>query len=238
MSIYLTSDLHGDLESFRKLLRIVRFDIKEDKMYILGDLLDRGPQSMELLSFVMKNIINGSMDLLKGNHELFAQMFLEKKLEAYQWIKWGGEQTYRDICKLTKQEKSELYDFLSGLKHYKVINSNGKRLVLTHSGLDADNIVLTDQKIDVVGSIEQAVCNDEFKYLTSNDLYYMPAGRLKCMDGYLIVGHIPTMKLNEDSSCNLYRNNYYMCIDTGAGFRDNGGKMSFYRLDDGKVFMI
>ena len=46
---YVMSDLHGQYEKYRKLLDKIAFS-DGDELYILGDVVDRGPQSAELLT--------------------------------------------------------------------------------------------------------------------------------------------------------------------------------------------
>ena len=238
MAIYLTSDLHGDLMHFLKLLNLIKFDTDKDFMYVLGDVLDRGNENLKLLDHVREYIDAGNMLLIKGNHELFAQMYLQGRLDPRQWILWGGRQTLTEISQLSLAQREELKTFLCGLPFYQIISTTDKTLLLTHSGLDADYLVESDNKLDVEESIKTAVANDEFKYLVSNDIHYMPWGQIMKMDYYVVVGHVPAMRLNEDASCNIVHTEKYMCIDTGAGFRDSGGKMSCYRLDDGREFYV
>ena len=84
MAIYLTSDLHGDFRHFLKLLNLIKFDTDKDFMYVLGDVLDRGSENLKLLDYVRKYIDEGKMLLIKGNHELFAQMYLQGSLDPRQ----------------------------------------------------------------------------------------------------------------------------------------------------------
>ena len=63
--IYVMSDLHGQYDMFTRMLELIKFNTN-DTMYILGDIVDRGPKSIEIYRYVKEhdNII-----LLKGNHE-------------------------------------------------------------------------------------------------------------------------------------------------------------------------
>lgn len=49
-------------------------------MYILGDVLGRSSQGLELLNKIQEFINQKSMTWIKGNHELFTQMYLENNL--------------------------------------------------------------------------------------------------------------------------------------------------------------
>ncbi|WMC93915.1 calcineurin [Kineothrix sp. MB12-C1] len=180
------------------------------------------------------------MCLIKGNHELFAQMYLESRLEAKQWKLWGGVGTIREIEALTDFQLKELHGFLRDLEHYKIIDfSKYKKAVLTHSGLHADYIMgLADGEIDIVRSIERAVQEDEFDYLISNDLHYVPARLIDRINMFVIVGHVPVMSINDDNSYKIVHKKKYMCMDTGSGYRKDGGKISMYRIDDNTEYYI
>ena len=71
--IYLISDVHGRYEEFVRLLRKVRFR-KTDQLYVLGDVIDRGENNLKMLDFCR---LEENVTLLKGNHELFMQRYLE-----------------------------------------------------------------------------------------------------------------------------------------------------------------
>ena len=56
--IYAMSDIHGQYEQFLTLLEQIGIR-KEDTLYILGDVVDRGPEPMKILKYMMahSNII-------------------------------------------------------------------------------------------------------------------------------------------------------------------------------------
>ena len=66
MSTYVLSDIHGEYDKFMRMLEKIHFS-DEDTLYVLGDVLDRGPHPMKILLEMMKysNIIP-----MMGNHEV------------------------------------------------------------------------------------------------------------------------------------------------------------------------
>ena len=52
--IYAMSDIHGQYDRFQNLLHQLNLQ-KEDKLYILGDVVDRGPHPMKILQYMMKH---------------------------------------------------------------------------------------------------------------------------------------------------------------------------------------
>ena len=75
--LYLMSDIHGDLKNFKRLLKNIDFNM--DILVILGDVLDKGNKPMEAFNLVREIMdkYHGHLILVKGNHELFASMYLE-----------------------------------------------------------------------------------------------------------------------------------------------------------------
>ena len=67
MSIYCVSDIHGYYNEFIKMLKLINFQEK-DEMYILGDIIDRGPHSAEMLWFAIEEA-PANVHFLLGNHE-------------------------------------------------------------------------------------------------------------------------------------------------------------------------
>jgi len=68
MSTYVIGDLHGCNDEFQKLLDKLRFDPKVDKLWLTGDLINRGPKSVEALRMV-RNLGDAAITVL-GNHDL------------------------------------------------------------------------------------------------------------------------------------------------------------------------
>ena len=46
---YVVSNLHGHFEEYKTLLRTIQFNADRDVLYVLGDIVDYGPASMELI---------------------------------------------------------------------------------------------------------------------------------------------------------------------------------------------
>lgn len=103
--LYLVSDIHGDVMSFRKMLKKMSFDPAVDHMIVMGDIFDWNDEGISLLEFMSDYLVDGSMQLIKGNHELFAQMYIEGSMSERQWIIFGGGGTVRAIKRLNVDEQ-------------------------------------------------------------------------------------------------------------------------------------
>ena len=82
---YCISDIHGHYDLFCRLLDKIRFS-GGDKLYVLGDIIDKGPDSIRLakLLFSMPNVY-----CIAGNHEYdFLKFYraLMQQTENYDWV--------------------------------------------------------------------------------------------------------------------------------------------------------
>ena len=75
MATYVIGDVHGRPALLDQLIHNVPWDINNDKIVFLGDLIDRGPDAPGILDRVMKMASdNPNVVVLRGNHE---QMMLD-----------------------------------------------------------------------------------------------------------------------------------------------------------------
>lgn len=240
MSTYILSDIHGDIDAFEKMLKEIDYRAEKDFLIINGDVLDRGEHGVELLLIIMDMVKRNEAIMLKGNHELFAQMYLEGTMTENMWVRFYGEASIKGLNALEDGKKAEVLDFIKNLPLYMEREVPGLgQTVITHSGLKEGHLVTkADEKTDVVASIVEALEDDEYELLTSADIHYWPVSTHRTFDKYIICGHQPTFQLGPEYLGKIYRSRYYMDIDAGAGNRSFGGKLACLCLDDGKEFYI
>ncbi|MBV1910927.1 MAG: symmetrical bis(5'-nucleosyl)-tetraphosphatase [Kangiellaceae bacterium] len=68
MSTYVIGDIQGCYQSFRNLLNKIKFSTYSDHLVLAGDLINRGPQSLETMEYVLSN--RTSIRCVLGNHDL------------------------------------------------------------------------------------------------------------------------------------------------------------------------
>jgi serine/threonine protein phosphatase 1 len=80
--IYAMSDIHGELDIFKKALNFVDLSKADNKLILLGDYINRGEQSCETLYFIKQlyEQYKNQVVVLRGNHE---EMFLEQLNRDY-----------------------------------------------------------------------------------------------------------------------------------------------------------
>lgn len=68
MSTYAIGDLQGCLQAFKQLLKAIHFTPEKDTLWLTGDLINRGPESLETLRYVYD--MRHSLVTVLGNHDL------------------------------------------------------------------------------------------------------------------------------------------------------------------------
>lgn len=85
---FVVGDVHGHAALLDCLIDAVQFDPAHDRLIALGDLIDRGPDSLELLTRVEKLPWFYS---LRGNHEAMLKDSLSSVMSALLWYRNGGQ---------------------------------------------------------------------------------------------------------------------------------------------------
>lgn len=65
---YVIGDVQGCFATFERLLAQVRFDVSSDRLWLVGDLVNRGPQNLEMLRWVVRH--ERAVTTVLGNHDL------------------------------------------------------------------------------------------------------------------------------------------------------------------------
>ncbi len=231
MSTYVMTDLHGEYEKFDRMLKAINFT-EEDELYILGDVLDRGPEPIKLLKDLS---FRSNVFCLLGNHEVMAidllQTFLveikeencETQIDALAMNKLmeyqanGGDITLKQFGKLPNEERFDLLDFLREFELFDVIEVGGKTFILSHTGN-----INSDKKLSEHSVEELTFSRPDYESKVFED-----------DNVYLLCGHTPTQAITGQPQ--IYYKNNYINLDCGATF---GGKLACLGLDDFKEFYV
>ena len=134
MRQYAISDIHGCADTFIALLSKIGFN-KEDELYLLGDLIDRGPKTKELINEVLQLRAQGYfVECLLGNHEaLMLEALQNQHAQRDLWLQNGGAETLESYFQrgIPIIPSSHL-DFFERLHFYKKIPG----YILVHAGLN------------------------------------------------------------------------------------------------------
>ena len=228
--IYVTSDLHGySLDKFKDFLEKVGF-CKDDFLYILGDVIDRGPDGVRILKWLM---LQENVELLLGNHEamLLACDFLfdeitedsianltGSKLNSYSiWIANSGQPTINALSGTRNKEIRYILEFLRDAPLYEILTVNDKDYILVHSGLGGFR---RDKKLS--------------EYSPDELLWTRHGLNTQYFDDITVIsGHTPTVAYGNEYLGKIVKTDYFINVDVGVGI---GQEPALLRLDDMKEF--
>ncbi|MCI5082174.1 MAG: serine/threonine protein phosphatase [Saprospiraceae bacterium] len=128
------SDIHGCARTFVALLEKVDFQ-KEDSLYLLGDYIDRGPDSKGVLDTILSMQKEGfNVFCLKGNHEdLMLKGLMGDRDALLTWLMNGGEEALSSFDpEETGNVPSRYLAFLDSLPCYFEVD----HYILVHAGLN------------------------------------------------------------------------------------------------------
>lgn len=123
MATYAIGDVQGCFVALSQLLLTINFDASQDQLWFTGDLVNRGPQSLEVLRFI-KNLGEQHITVL-GNHDLHL-LAVDAKTQ-----KSNRNDTLNDILHAPDKEA-----LLNWLKHRPLMHVDKKwPYVMTHAGI-------------------------------------------------------------------------------------------------------
>lgn len=232
MATYVVGDIHGEYGTFMDLLEQIQ--LKEtDTLYVLGDILDRGPHPIKVLLKLMEmpNVI-----CLVGNHELMALECLEFLMKEItdvsideidsetlnnlvNWQYNGSKTTIDEFRSLSREMQQEVLYFIKEFSIYEEISVNGKDYLLVHGGLGN---YWPGKDIDEY-SLKELVW-DRAEY----DIPYFE-------DVYVVTGHTPTQEIiGNPRPGYIYQKNNHIAMDCGCNRPD--GRLAVLCLDTGEEF--
>lgn len=234
MKTYCISDIHGRYDLFLELLEKIQLK-NEDTLYIVGDILDRGPNPIRIITKLMEmpNAI-----CIAGNHEMMALNCLkflmqevtdasleqldEKMLDdLVTWQYNGSETTIGEFRKLNSEMQQSVLEFLEDFLPYEELTVKGSKYLLVHGGLGG----FYQKKKMQDYSIQELVW-DRIDY---NETYYS--------DIHIVTGHIPTQEITGNPNPGyIYRKNNHIAIDCGACMPE--GRLAAICLDTGEEFYV
>jgi len=208
--IFAVGDIHGCLDKLVSLMDIIDVDLKKETLVFMGDYIDRGPHSKEVVDYLIDLARGGNrVVFLKGNHELMLQNYLSGK-DKLSFLYNGGEATLGSYMKGGGLNEADLIppehlEFFDNLRLY----YETENYIFVHGGLKA-NISLEHQD-----EWDMLWMRDEFIY---SDFDF---GKL------VIFGHTPFREpLILDNKIG---------IDTGAVY---GNKLTCVELSAMKFFSV
>ena len=232
MATYVIGDIHGEFEQLKILLETMKFN-DNDELYVMGDVVDRGPDPIKTLQYLMTlpNCV-----CIAGNHEWMALESLKLMMNEipeyfiqtldknqvmimFDWFHNGGKTTMDQFSKLSNEERQEVLDFIGEFEAYVELEIQGRKYLLVHAGLN---------NFSYRKPIEEYAIDD---LLWTRANYQMPYYENKIV----ITGHTPTQTISgNDRPGYIYRKNNHIALDCGACSQN--GRLAGICLETGKEY--
>lgn len=230
--IYVLSDVHGRKNRLVRMLKKINFG-PEDTLYILGDVVDRGPDGVSILQMVsqMPNV-----KLLLGNHEYEMLCTLEDiPSNTYNhrrtWYKNRGDVTEKAFLKLPEAEQKALLAYLHTLPLRFDVTVNGQRYILIHASLTEL------YSPELAGVHEDA---EGFAVWDRKAILDYDSGGAILLIGHTPVNYLPFRPKGKQLKIVRYGNKWF--IDCGCaifGFAEGlCGRLGCVCLDTGEEFYV
>jgi len=216
---YVVGDIHGCYTKLIKKIESINFDFTKDRLFAVGDLVDRGLDSLKCIDLLDEPWFYS----VRGNHEQFAIDYSKGEISQYSYIRNGG-QWFLELPELDQDWIAEKLDKLPWVIQLK---TNNGTIGIVHS-----------QPVKIQGEYNwkrfiKDIKDDEYRRGLSSVRNLCTLERLIAYDenelkgnikGVLAVvgGHTPAPKAFEQW-------NYY-CIDTGACYNAEPEGYGYFTL--------
>lgn len=232
--IYVMSDLHGAYERYLKMLEMIHFS-EQDILYILGDIVDRGPDPIKILQDMMNR---ENVFPLMGNHEAMALPVLEHLTveiteqnyashldedHFYAYINWqfnGGDSTIEQFRALPYTQKIAILDYLHEFSWYETLDIDNDSFILVHAGLGNFH---PHKKLSEYSAEELVWSRPQESQAYFSDPHI-----------HVISGHTPTLAMN--GKAQIFFSHPHIYIDCGAVFPQ--GRLGCLCLNNMQEFYI
>lgn len=230
----IVGDLHGCIDEFCTLLDRLGYEIRwisergtrsatvtppnGRTLVLVGDLVDRGPNSVDVLRIVMSMTLRGRALCVPGNHDAKFLRWLEGRNVV---TSHGLDATITQVAGEPAVWREDVRRFLSGLPLHVWLDEG--RLVVTHAGIQDHMFGRTDQRTrsfclygDTAGGLDS----------DGMPIRYHWAARYRGATS-IVYGHTPV-------ETPVWINNT-LCLDTGCVF---GGGLSALRWPERDIVTV
>lgn len=187
---FVCSDLHGNYNAYKRIIDEIRND---DKLYILGDVIDRGPDGIRILQDIIKRENKKQIKFILGNHEyMMIKALLDNDKDAYDlWMYNGGKPTLDAYKKLSEDKQNEIKEFLLNSDVYKEIKVGKERIHLVHARAMQNSKKNSETLKELISQHKQSEVNSMLWDREGEDCERNEIAKESVIT---IIGHTPTEK--------------------------------------------
>lgn len=212
------SDIHGCFDEFQELLTKIDYQPEKDQLYLLGDYMDRGPQSKEVMYKVKDLVENDGAIALFGNHDQFFLDWIDDPVEGIHRMSINGgldtlvsflgdidinaedAETWKAWNDQFVEEYEDIIQFMRGLRYY----VEDQNYIFVHAGIDPEL--------------------DDWKDTNKHDLVWIRRAFLDAdlqIDETVVHGHTPNIDLH--GKHDIFYRGKKIGIDGGCAY---GGQLN------------
>lgn len=129
--IYVMSDIHGEREKFDSIMEKIKLK-SDDKLYVLGDVIDRGKDGIGILLDLMEM---DNATVLLGNHELMLLNAIKptaSMMDIKIWYRNHGDVTYNAYMELPTETQTKIREYISRMPLSLELTVGEKTYILVH----------------------------------------------------------------------------------------------------------
>ncbi len=222
----LIGDVHGCFDELSALLSTLGYVVDENgarhpegrKAVFLGDLVDRGPKTPEVLELVMKMVASGDALAVPGNHDVKLMRALNGKNVK---LTHGLAESLEQLSLCTPEFRENVAKFVDGLVSHYVLDDG--KLVVAHAGMKQEMQGRGSGRVREFALYGETTGEtDEFGLPVRYNWAADYRGR-----AMVVYGHTPVVEPEWINST--------ICIDTGCVF---GGKLTALRYPERELVSV
>jgi len=184
-------DIHGCLNTFKKLLNTINY-CNKDQLFLIGDYIDRGPESKNVLDFIIELNKNANVYPLIGNHE---KTLLDLNNQEFRFLEFHLKKNQE--LNLLKGDKINIkyIKFIEKLPYYYELDN----FFIVHAGINFNS-------------------NNPYEdYASMLEIRNMPYNLKLAKNKIIIIGHQPTNK--EEIINKVNKKEKIIHLDNGVAYR-------------------
>ena len=157
MSTYIVGDIQGCFEPFQHLLEQVKFNPDKDRLWSVGDLINRGPDNLATLRWCFAH--RDSVTMVLGNHDLHLMAVSAGARKP------SRKDNFHDI--LEAPDREQLIEWL----HFQPLVHHEDGVTLVHAGIPPIWTVedTLERAREVETMLQSARCDDFFREMYGNE---------------------------------------------------------------------
>lgn len=236
---WIIGDIHGEIRLLDRLLEQI-LSYGPEEIVFLGDYIDRGPHSREVVDRIMG--LEVPTVCLMGNHELMMLNAIEDSGFGFNpmelWYLNGGEATlysfgFTSFFSFQSQMESTYLDFFKDLKlSHTLAFPDTQKIFATHAGISPTIPVRDHSALRSYRDLQRYMVDkhlgQEDSFLWVRDAFFTASPRN--WEGYMVVhGHTPVLKLKRFVQSNVQEHFHF--IENDLCLRRDGPQGQIVSMD-------